>query len=158
MECSRFTKPTLIQIIFVLVIGAIFGGWGYSQGWGERREAKAKSIIINPIVEPEWETIVMNVSAYCPCEICCGIHSNGQTANGHWIKKGEKFVAAPKIYDFGTEMIIPGYNRGKIVKVIDRGGAIKGNRLDVYFDTHKEALEWGRNEKLPVKVRIKPPE
>jgi len=26
----------------------------------------------------------------------------------------------------------------------DRGGAIKGNKIDVFFDTHKEALNFGR--------------
>ena len=35
---------------------------------------------------------------------------------------------------------IPGYGK---VPVLDRGGAIKGNRLDVYFPTHKQALQWG---------------
>jgi 3D (Asp-Asp-Asp) domain-containing protein len=28
--------------------------------------------------------------------------------------------------------------------VLDRGGAIKGNKLDVFFPTHAEALKWGR--------------
>jgi 3D (Asp-Asp-Asp) domain-containing protein len=35
--------------------------------------------------------------------------------------------------------------------VEDRGGAIKGKRLDLFFDSHKEALEWGRQQ-LDVKV------
>ncbi|MHC4720522.1 MAG: 3D domain-containing protein, partial [Planctomycetota bacterium] len=29
------------------------------------------------------------------------------------------------------------------VKVLDRGGAIKGNRLDVFFHSHQQALNWG---------------
>lgn len=85
--------------------------------------------------------IRMNVSAYCPCSKCCGQYADGVTASGHVIEKGDRFVAAPKNYPFGTVMIIPGYGK---VKVLDRGGAIKGNRLDVYFDTHEQALEWGR--------------
>jgi len=36
---------------------------------------------------------------------------------------------------------IPGYGT---VPVLDRGGAIKGARLDVFFPTHAEALKWGR--------------
>jgi len=50
------------------------------------------------------------------------------------------FVAAPKGFEFGTMLDIPGYGT---VPVLDRGGAIKGNRLDVFFATHQEALNWG---------------
>lgn len=102
----------------------------------------------------EWLTVRMCVTAYCPCPKCCGIHSDGVTASGHKVRPGESFVAADKKYPFGTEMIIPGYKSDQPVKVLDRGGAICGNRLDVFFDSHKEALEWGvRN--LDVKVRRK---
>ena len=86
-----------------------------------------------------------NVSAYCPCNICCEKYGWGyRTASNYKIKPGDHFVAAPKNIPFGTTMIIPGYNKGKPVKVLDRGGAIKGNKIDLYFDTHKEALQWGR--------------
>lgn len=82
------------------------------------------------------------VTAYCPCEICCEDSADGITANGYKIQPGDRFVAAPKEYPFGTKMLIPGYSND-LVLVQDRGGAIKGNKLDVYFDTHSEALEWG---------------
>lgn len=83
------------------------------------------------------------VTAYCPCSRCCGKWADGMTANGHTLRPGDRLVAAPKEYSFGTTMIIPGYNNGRPVQVKDRGGAIKGDRLDVYFDTHQEALVWG---------------
>ena len=102
-----------------------------------------------------WKSVTMNVSAYCPCKKCCGDFADGHTANGYKIKENDRFVAAPKNYYFGTEMIVPGYNNGKVVVVRDRGGAIKGNKLDVYFDTHQEALNFGR-QKISVKVRIIP--
>lgn len=95
-----------------------------------------------------WVKVDMNVSAYCPCPICCENFSDGITASGKRIKKGDKFVAAPRKYipngKYGCEMKVPGYNNGNIVTVQDIGGAIKGNKLDLYFDTHKEALQWGR--------------
>lgn len=88
--------------------------------------------------------VEMTVTAYCPCEKCCGKYGWGyRTASGYKIKKGDRFVAAPKGVAFGTGMRVPGYNGGKVVRVEDRGGAIKGSRLDVYFDTHKAALAWG---------------
>jgi 3D (Asp-Asp-Asp) domain-containing protein len=90
-----------------------------------------------------WQVVRMRVTAYCPCSKCCGDYSDGITACNHHIQKGDRFVAADKKYSFGTEMIIPGYNKSCTVEIKDRGGAIQGNRLDVYFDTHQEALEWG---------------
>ncbi len=91
----------------------------------------------------EWESIEMRVTAYCPCPKCCGEYSDGVTACGYKIRPGDTFVAADRRYSFGTEMLIPGYSNSRAVKVLDRGGAIKGNRLDVFFATHQEALEWG---------------
>jgi len=98
---------------------------------------------INKPQHKEWETIRMRVTAYCPCEKCCGRYSDGITASGHRIGEGDVFVAADKQFSFGTKMIILGYNNNLSVKVLDRGGAIQGNRIDVFFHTHKEALQWG---------------
>lgn len=83
------------------------------------------------------------VTAYCPGQCCCGPHAAGITASGHVIQPDDKFVAADKSILFGTLVIIPNYNNNQPVPVLDRGGAIHGNRMDVYFDTHKEALRWG---------------
>jgi len=80
------------------------------------------------------------VTAYCPCKLCCGKWADGYTSSGLKIQLGMKFVAAPKEYPFGTIMEIPSYGK---ISVEDRGGVIKGNKLDVFFDTHEEALQWG---------------
>ena len=98
------------------------------------------------------ETVRMKVTAYCSCSKCCGRYADGFTASGYKIRLHDKFVAADKRYPFGTVMYIPGYRRLKsypdwcypqCMVVLDRGGAIKGNHIDVYFDTHQEALDWG---------------
>ncbi|MCP4410621.1 MAG: hypothetical protein GY807_23355, partial [Gammaproteobacteria bacterium] len=83
--------------------------------------------------------------AYCPCEKCCGEYADGITASGQDVNGPVRhWIAAPARYPFGTAFRIPGYNSGRPVVVLDRGGAIKGNKLDLYFPTHAEALEWGR--------------
>jgi 3D (Asp-Asp-Asp) domain-containing protein len=90
-------------------------------------------------------TIKMMVTAYCPCTKCCGPDAIGLTASGKDVSYNDShFVAADKQFAFGANLIIPGYNDNKPVEVQDRGGAIKGNHLDVFFPTHQEALEWGR--------------
>lgn len=80
----------------------------------------------------------MRVTAYCPCKTCCGPHACGITASG--TKADHRLAAGPRWMPFGTVLAIPGYGT---VRCEDRGGAIKGNRLDVLFPTHKEALAWG---------------
>jgi 3D (Asp-Asp-Asp) domain-containing protein len=86
----------------------------------------------------------MVVTAYCPCTECCGPNARGITASGRPVSaNGGKFVAADRDLPFGTLLLIPGYNDGQPTEVLDRGGAIKGNRLDVYFPTHEEAKHWG---------------
>ena len=82
-----------------------------------------------------WRTVHMRVSAYCSCRKCCGEHSDGLTASAHRIRRGDMFVAADNKYDFKTRFVIPGYNESKPVEVLDRGSAIRGNRLDVFFNS-----------------------
>jgi len=91
----------------------------------------------------------MSVSAYCPCQKCCGPKACGITASGKPVSyNGGRFCAAPKSIPFGTMIDIPGYG---CVSVTDRGGAITEGRLDVCFQDHKTALAWGR-QTLVVKV------
>ena len=90
-----------------------------------------------------WHIVRMRVTGYCTCRKCCGKFSDGKTASNHRVRRGDVFVAADKHYRFGTEMIVPGYNHTKSVQVLDRGRVIKGNRLDLYFDSHSQAKKWG---------------
>lgn len=86
----------------------------------------------------------MRVTAYCPCEKCCGRWADGVTASGEPVTaNGGRFAAADRSIPFGTMIEIPGYNGGRAVPVLDRGGAIRGDRLDVFFPTHEQALRWG---------------
>ena len=78
------------------------------------------------------------VTAYCPCRLCCGPRACGITASG--TKADHRLVAGPPEIPFGTVVEVPGYGR---CKVEDRGGAIRGKRLDVLFQTHAEARAWG---------------
>ena len=107
--------------------------------------ATIPTIGLPKIIKPAHHTVKMMVTAYCACPKCCGPDAIGLTASGKDVSYNSgKFVAADKQFAFGTNLVIPGYNDNKPVEVQDRGGAIKGNKLDVFFPTHQEALEWGR--------------
>lgn len=82
------------------------------------------------------------ITAYCHCSKCCG-KSDGITASGVKATEGIT-VATDKSMPFGTKIYIDGVGE-RIVQ--DRGGAIKGNRIDLYFDSHQEALNFGRQTK-----------
>lgn len=85
------------------------------------------------------------ITAYCSCSKCCG-KSTGRTASGTHATAG-RTVAAPSKFAFGTKLNIG----GNIYTVEDRGGAIKGNRIDIYVSSHSAALQWGVRY-LPVSV------
>ena len=77
------------------------------------------------------------VTAYCACMKCCG-KTNGITAMGTKAKANHT-IAASSQFKFGTKIRI----NGIVYTVEDRGGAITGNKIDVYMNTHSEALAWG---------------
>ena len=85
------------------------------------------------------------VTAYCSCAKCCG-KTNGITASGTRATAG-RTVAASSKFAFGTKLNIG----GQIYTVEDRGGAIQGNRIDIYVNSHSAALQWGVRY-LPVSV------
>ena len=99
-----------------------------------------------PYIEKRFE-----VTSYCSCRICCGKYasiplSKRRISDGTKFAsvKNSYFVAGPPQMPFGTVLSIPGYAKGRKVVCKDRGGNIKGNRLDLYMPTHKEARQWGR--------------
>lgn len=98
-------------------------------------------------------TIWMRVTAYSPDERSCGKWADGKTATMHSVwTNGMRLVAADtRILPFGSMVSVPGYAEGEVVPVLDRGGAIKGARLDVLYPTHEIARRWGV-QWLPVTV------
>ena len=90
-------------------------------------------------------TQVYKITAYCPCAKCCG-KTNGITAMGTHATAGRTVAASAK-FAFGTKLNINGH----VYTVEDRGGAINGNKIDIYVNSHAEALAWGVRY-LPVSV------
>lgn len=78
------------------------------------------------------------LTAYCACAKCCG-KSDGITATGTVATQGRTIAVDPRKIPYGTEVIINGHT----YVAEDCGGAIKGNRIDIYFDSHSEALQFG---------------
>jgi len=108
-------------------------------------------------------------TGYCKCGMCTNWKRNwrlkpvvasgprkgkrkdvGITATGTRAKPGT-IAADTSLYPFGTVMFIPGYGYGRVEDV---GSAIKGNHIDLYFNSHEQALKWGKkNRKVKVWAR-----
>lgn len=74
----------------------------------------------------------------------------GRTASGEMVRTG--LVAAdPKVLPLGTLVRIDAGKYSGIYKVADTGGAIKGNKIDIYVPTYREAKLFGR-QKIKVTV------
>ncbi len=82
---------------------------------------------------------VANVSAYTAAADECG-KSDGITASGARVRANHT-LACPPSYPFGTRIKIDGMG---VYTCEDRGGAIKGNRFDIYMKTKREAFAFGR--------------
>jgi 3D (Asp-Asp-Asp) domain-containing protein len=89
--------------------------------------------------------IKMVVTAYSPDEKSCGPDARGITSSLHHVSSNAmKLVAADsRVLPLGSMITVPGYDAERVVPVLDRGGAIKGNRLDVLFPTDAAARAWG---------------
>jgi 3D (Asp-Asp-Asp) domain-containing protein len=79
------------------------------------------------------------ITAYCACKKCCGKWAGGNTASGTKPTAGRTVAVDTSVIPFGTKVIIDGHT----YIAEDTGSAIKGNRLDIFFDDHQEALNWG---------------
>ncbi|MTV48441.1 hypothetical protein GJ688_05515 [Heliobacillus mobilis] len=74
-------------------------------------------------------------------------HTGSRTATGRWPSVGVVAVD-PRVIPLGTKLFVENYG---MATAADTGGAIKGNKIDVFFDTEAECIRWGRQ---PVTVHI----
>lgn len=104
-------------------------------------------------LNPPPTTTTFRVTAYCSCEKCCGkwAKNRPKDENGNPIVRGASGkVLIPKVsvaspLPFGTQIELEGV--GTVVVhdrtakwVVDKYGQ---NILDLYFDNHKDAIQWG---------------
>lgn len=99
------------------------------------------------------KTIRMRVTAYAADPRCCWPYDGTTTASGLSVKtnNGKLVAADTSVIPFHDLVSIPGYNSASPVPVLDRGGAIKGARLDVLLPSYDQAKAWG-SRMIDVKI------
>lgn len=81
---------------------------------------------------------VFQTTAYCPCRACSegwGRH----TCTGAIATANHTIAVDPRVIPFGSKVMI----NGVVYTAEDRGGAVKGNHIDIFFNTHAETTRHG---------------
>ena len=105
-----------------------------------------------------WDTAVQDyvslgefkLTSYCACEKCCGywatirpLDEDGNpivyTASGAIARQGVTVAADTDILPYGTVLLIG----GEEFIVQDCGGGVNGKHIDIYFEDHQAAREFG---------------
>ena len=90
------------------------------------------------------------LTAYCSCQKCCGQFAFNRPVDEYgneivYGSTGIRLVAGisvavdPSVIPYGTQVVINGHT----YTAHDTGGSIKGSRIDVYFDNHQDAWNFG---------------
>lgn len=107
---------------------------------------------VEPVVEPE--VVEYRVTAYCPCEKCCGewakdrpVNDNGEPIvyGAWWGKELTSNYSAASPMAFGTKVDLEGFG---VVEVQDRTAdwvveKHGENIIDIYMTDHDEAWNFG---------------
>ena len=78
------------------------------------------------------------ITYYCACEQCCG-KNDGITASGEKVQEGITVAADTSKLPFGTKIYIQGIGWRTVQ---DKGGAVKGNKLDIYISSHNDPMPY----------------
>lgn len=144
-KSTKYLIARLIIMALCMVIGFIVGRVSKETEVVEVNILRPIVRVNQPIeeIEPTANYTEMKVvaTAYCPCSKCCG-KSDGITATGVKAKANHTIAADPSVLPYGTEILT---SLGEFV-VEDCGGAIKGNKIDIFFNDHQEAVEFGVKE------------
>lgn len=85
------------------------------------------------------------ITAYCPCEDCCDESADGITYSGTKATEGRTIAVDPDVIPLGSVVEI----NGAEYIAEDIGGEIKGNNIDLFFNSHEDALHYGvQNHKV----------
>ena len=159
MQTKQNLQTGLLAGAFVILLVAIHNSEPFESQATERREELVRietlsndvtpEVIEIKLVTPVKEEIVertslgeYTITAYCACELCCGQWADGITYTGTVATEGRTIAVDPGVIPLGSVVEI----HGSEYIAEDIGGAIDGNHIDIFFNSHEDAVEWGVQE------------
>lgn len=142
----RANLTGLVILAGAMAAGALLGGGAAYSITDVQEPSKAtfRPVVVQTSMEAQEPELVsigtFTAYAYCPCEKCCGQWSGGPTASGVMPEEGRTVAADWDVLPAGTEIYIDGIG-WKTVE--DTGGAIRGDTIDIFFESHEEAAAFG---------------
>ncbi|WHY56836.1 G5 and 3D domain-containing protein [Peribacillus simplex] len=114
---------------------------------GTRTTVAQASRGVTNVSSTSGKEIYVSSTAYtASCKGCSGVTSTGVDLKSN---PGAKIIAVdPNVIPMGSKVYVDGYG---YAVAADKGGAIKGNRIDVFFSSKNDAYRWGVKR---VKVRV----
>lgn len=156
-----YVQKTWKPVAVLASVGLIIGGMSAAQlafaadepveqVFIQKSEKNLSETISEPYDGTECEELnslgEYTITHYCPCEICCGVWAENRpdgivyTASGAVAEAGVTVAVDPEIIPYGTKLVINGHEYISQ----DCGGAIYGNKIDIYCSSHEEALKLGK--------------
>ena len=123
----------------VLLNNTLSGRTYYS--WGYNGNKQPQGSATQAVKESKRYLGNFTLTGYCPCVKCCG-KNDGITASGKKATANHTVAVDKSKIPLGSKLII----NGKTYYAEDVGGAIKDTRIDIFFDTHQEALNFDRQQ------------
>lgn len=126
------------RAVAILALTAMAASAGFMAGRAVAEEMPAE-VVIAETASTKTSLGEFVITAYCPCSQCCGEWADGLTASGTIANEGTTCAVDPTVIPLGTTIEIDG------VKYVaeDVGGTIKGNRVDICFNDHRSAVQYG---------------
>lgn len=115
-------------------------------GPGVKKKTEAKPKAAGPVYTKGDSLGMFSISGYCSCSKCSGEHT--LTYSGTVPKSKHTISADTSVLPIGTKVMID----GTVYTVEDIGSSVDGNKLDIFFDSHEEALDFGRQTKEAFEV------
>lgn len=167
IQNKRLRKLRHFSVLSIILIFVVFTAYVLNTYSSEPRLVVTNAMTAKPAksdtpeipntsIHPEPTQIsigLFSLTAYCLCVQCCGVWSMEHTSRigTDYIQKtasntiptaGRTISVDTMIIPFGTAVIIDGHE----YIAEDSGGNIKGNRIDIFFDSHTEALKFGKQK------------